>query len=43
MKQAGLSAEQVRADGAQHYAGYRRLGDRFCENLASLLFPIDKR
>lgn len=27
----------------QHYDLYRHLGDRLCENLSTLMFPIDKR
>ncbi len=27
----------------QHYEMYRHLGDRLCQNLATLMFPLDKR
>ncbi len=27
----------------EHYTGYRRRGDRLCDNIANLLLPIDKR
>lgn len=40
---AGFDADRELADGEPNYAGYRRLGDRLCENLATLLFAIDKR
>jgi len=41
--QAGVDAEQVRQAMSQFYPSYRRLGDRLCERMANLLFPIDKR
>lgn len=40
---AGMTAESVTAPTSQHYDGYRRQGERLCHNIASLLFPIDKR
>lgn len=42
-KQAGISGDNVMAEASQHYSTYRRLGDRLCENIATYLFPIDKR
>ena len=40
---AGTSADQIAQDAVRHYDDYRHLGDRLCENIAQLLFPIDKR
>ncbi len=40
---AGVNGDVVINDAEQHYSTYRRLGDRLCENLATYLFPIDKR
>jgi GMP synthase (glutamine-hydrolysing) len=33
----------IRAGIEEHYPGYRRRGDRLCDNLVNLLMPIDKR
>lgn len=43
LQQAGVSADDVRADIEAHYEMYRHLGDRLCHNIANLLLPIDKR
>lgn len=32
----------IAAQTPEHYDGYRRRGDRLCENIANLLMPIDK-
>jgi GMP synthase-like glutamine amidotransferase len=40
---AGVNPETVIQGIAQHYDQYRRLGDRLCETIALMLFPIDKR
>lgn len=40
---AGVTSESVLAGTKQHFSTYRRLGDRLCENIATFLFPIDKR
>ncbi len=40
---AGFAADRELADGEPNYTGYRRLGDRLCDNLATFLFAIDKR
>lgn len=42
-KAAGLTAEALDAQTKGHYDAYRRLGNRLCENMALLLFPIDRR
>jgi hypothetical protein len=34
---------QIRQQTDEHYELYRHLGDRLCNSLAMLLFPIDKR
>ena len=36
-------ADAIRRSLDQHYLMYRHLGDRLCRNIATLLFPIDKR
>lgn len=40
---AGASPDAILADSEKHYDNYRRLGDRLCETLAMVLFPLDKR
>lgn len=40
---AGLSPQEIARQCDEHYDTYRRLGDRLCDNIATLLFPIDKR
>lgn len=42
-KAAGLTAEAWDAQVKEHYDNYRRRGDRLCETIATMLFPIDKR
>ena len=42
-KTPGASTETIIAAIPQHYDNYRRIGDRLCETLALMLFPIDKR
>lgn len=43
VKQAGVSPQQIIDQNAQHYDGFARLGERLCENIATLLMPVDKR
>lgn len=43
MGKAGVTADAIAQETEQHYPMYRHLGDRLCENLAGLLFPIDRR
>ena len=43
LEKAGVSADQIKQDTAQHYEMHRHLGDRLCHNIANLLMPIDKR
>lgn len=40
---AGSSADAITNGVAQHFDGYRRLGNRLAETMALMLFPIDKR
>lgn len=40
---AGVSPETLLQGIAAHYDNYRRLGNRLCETIALMLFPIDKR
>ncbi len=40
---AGASADAIAAQADQHYDLYRHLGNRLCDNLALLLFPVNKR
>ena len=40
---AGVDLAAVKADFDERYPLSRHLGDRLCQNLAKLLFPIDKR
>ena len=40
---AGEKPDQILAQQAEHFASYRRLGDRLCENLAVLLFAAINR
>jgi GMP synthase (glutamine-hydrolysing) len=40
---AGLAADALATQTEQHYDGYRRLGNRLCETMALMLFPIDRR
>jgi GMP synthase (glutamine-hydrolysing) len=41
--QAGGNPEAIIADIPKYYDDYRRVGDRLCENIATLLMPVDKR
>lgn len=43
LDKAGVTAKATEEQTQRHYEIYRHLGDRLCENLAGLLFPIDKR
>ncbi len=43
VKQAGLSRADLDAQLDAHYAMYRHMGDRLCQNLCDRLFVIDKR
>jgi GMP synthase-like glutamine amidotransferase len=40
---SGGNPEQIIADIPKYYDDYRRVGDRLCENIATLLMPLDKR
>ncbi len=40
---AGLSSQQITQQCDVHFDDYRHMGDRLCDNLAMLLFPVDKR
>jgi GMP synthase (glutamine-hydrolysing) len=40
---AGVTAESIVQGIEQHYHSYRRLGDRLCETIALMLFPLDRR
>lgn len=40
---AGVNPDAIINDIEKHYDSYRRLGDRLCETMAVMLFPIDKR
>lgn len=42
IEKAGTDAAAIAEDTEAHYDMYRHLGDRLCENLANLLFPIEK-
>lgn len=37
------SLDELHLSLDQHYDFYRHMGDRLCENLSTLMFPIDKR
>ena len=39
----GADVQQIRSQTAEHYDLYRHLGDRLCNRLTDLLFPLDKR
>lgn len=41
--QAEADIQAIRDEIEQYYAMYRHLGDRLCMNIATLLFPIEKR
>ncbi|BAM04550.1 type 1 glutamine amidotransferase [Phycisphaera mikurensis] len=43
LTEAGVDLAAVKASFDDHYPLSRHLGDRLCQNLAKLLFPIDKR
>ena len=43
LAQHGLSLETIRQNFDESVAGYLHLGDRLCNTLASILFPIDRR
>lgn len=40
---AGADPPGVKRGLEEHYAMYRHLGDRLCDNIADLLMPLDKR
>ena len=40
---AGVDLAAVKASVEEHYDMYRHLGDRLCNNIATLCFPLDKR
>lgn len=39
----GFDVEDIRRQSEEHYSLNRHLGDRLCRNLATLVFPLDKR
>ena len=43
LREVGVDEGEVREQIVEHYQLYRHLGDRICERLAILLFPVDKR
>lgn len=43
VKKAGVNPETIIQGITKHYDGYRRLGNRLCETIALMLFPIDMR
>ncbi len=43
LAEAGVETGPIRAQMDEHYDMYRHMGDRLCETLTLLLFPIDKR
>ncbi len=42
VKNAGTSTDRIIADCRTYYDDYRRLGDRLCNTIATVLFPIVK-
>lgn len=40
---AGATAADITGGIEKHYTGYRRVGERLCERLALMVFPVDKR
>lgn len=43
VNRSGFLPEAIAAQCDEHYDLYRHLGDRLCDNITTLLFPIDKR
>ncbi len=43
VRQSNVEPQSIRIQIDDHYDSYRRVGDRLCENIATYLFPIDKR
>ena len=43
IREAGQDPAKLKEETDQHYELYRHLGDRLCQMIATLLFPIDKR
>ncbi len=43
VKKAGESSQQIVNMAGDYFPAYRRLGDRLCQNIAMLLFPIDRK
>ena len=43
LREEGIDEGDLREEIVEHYQLYRHLGDRICERLAILLFPVDKR
>ena len=43
VRQAGGDPDAIIKACDEHYARYRRLGDRLCKQIAELLIPVDKR
>jgi len=40
--QAGLTTAAATGQAENHFDRYRHMGDRLCDNITMLLFPIDK-
>ncbi|QDU72525.1 type 1 glutamine amidotransferase [Mucisphaera calidilacus] len=40
---SGFDADRVRSECDSRYDLYRHIGDRLCENLSTLVYPLDKR
>ncbi len=43
LAQAGVDATEIKAALDAGYDMYRQLGDKLCQNITDLLFPLDKR
>jgi len=42
VREQGHDPMQIINEAAEHYHMYRRLGDRLCERLTTVIFPVDK-
>ncbi|WP_428388326.1 type 1 glutamine amidotransferase [Mucisphaera sp.] len=43
VRENGGDPDRIRSEASAHYDLYRHLGDRLCETLATLVYPVDKR
>ncbi|MEQ9460504.1 MAG: type 1 glutamine amidotransferase [Phycisphaeraceae bacterium] len=43
VRASGFDVDRVHSEAESEYAMYRHLGDRLCNNLATLVYPVDKR